>query len=159
MGNPPIFGKPFPGPKKVTDMTPKKSLPPSYPQKIYFAKKWYKTAICGLSSCQYILPQPIQGHGLQLDDRYHQYQRDHLVGQSTSRWVAITNTTMCWWRHLFHSKVKKLWELQPVSQMCLVPESWSYHSSSLQNHVLLDLKYNIASYYLILRGASKTNFR
>ena len=28
-----------PGPKKVTYMTPKKSLPSSYPQKIYFAKK------------------------------------------------------------------------------------------------------------------------
>ena len=34
-----IFGKPFPGPKKVTDMTPKKSLPSSYPLKTYFAKK------------------------------------------------------------------------------------------------------------------------
>ena len=47
-------------------------------------KKWSKTAFCGLSSGQTILPQPIWGHGLQLDDRYHQYQRDHLVGQSTN---------------------------------------------------------------------------
>ena len=149
MGNPPHFWETDPRAQKSDRHDPKKKAFLRHTHKKYILqKKWSKTAICGLSSCQYILPQPIQGHGLQLDDRYHQYQRDHLVGQSTSRWVAITNTTMCWWRHLFHSKVKKLWELQPVSQMCLVPESWSYHSSSLQNHVLLDLKNNIASYYL-----------
>ena len=65
-----IFGKPFPGPKRVTDMTPKKSLPSSYPLKTYFAKKWSKTAFCGLSSGQTILPQPIWGHSHQLDDRH-----------------------------------------------------------------------------------------
>ena len=43
-----IFGKPFPGPKRVTDMTPKKSLALKYIDPPFFCKKtgpiWYSLA-------------------------------------------------------------------------------------------------------------------
>ena len=65
------FGKQFPGPKRVTDMTPKKK--PSFVipiKKHILQKNWSKTIICGLSSGRNNLPQPIWVHSLQLDDRH-----------------------------------------------------------------------------------------
>ena len=85
--NPPSFletplllGKPSKVPKKDPPMAqksnqheppPKKKTSFVIPiKKHILQKKWSKTAICGLSSGQTILPQPIRGHGHQLDDRH-----------------------------------------------------------------------------------------
>ena len=51
-------------------MTPKKAFLRHTHQKHILQKKWSQTAICGLSSGQTILPQPIWVHSLQLDDRH-----------------------------------------------------------------------------------------
>ena len=102
MENPPQFWETDPRAQKSDRHDPKKKAFLRHTHKKYILqKKWSKTAICGLSSCQYILPQPIQGHGLQLDDRYHQYQRNHLVGQSTSVAVVLFLLSLCLRPHPF----------------------------------------------------------